>query len=335
MKNSVRVVAACATFGLAFGAQPAFASFARIGQERLIISYSPPAETGAQPLPDPNEVNTITVSQVGSDLVVNDVTAPLGAGYKCLAVDPHTASCTGYGTQRMFIGTGLGNDTITSTTNLPTQIAPGGGDDKVFAGDGDDVIEGEGGVDEIHAGGGNDTIDVQGTGTDYVYCGPGTDTAIVDKFDFVDPDCENVQRETTPGAPTAPVPAPAPAPGTSAPPAAAPSPSTPTGPAGANALTSPRLRVISARVLRRTLRMRGALVPQSAGAVRVTITARVRGRTVRVTRTATVNRSAGTYTFVMRLGPRVAQARRLALAVRYAGDQHHVAQTLRRTVAVH
>jgi Ca2+-binding RTX toxin-like protein len=220
MKNSVRAVAACATLGLAFGAQPAFASYARIGQDRLIVSYAPPAAAGAHN-PDPNEANTINVALVGSDLVVNDATAPLGAGFKCLAVDPHTASCTGYGTNQMFIGTGQGNDKITVATSLPTQISPGAGDDKVFGGDGPDKIQGEGGVDEIHGGGGNDTIDTQGDITDYVYCGPGNDTAIVDKFDFVDADCENVQRGVAvPGQP----PAPAPAPGTSPPTVVSPSP---------------------------------------------------------------------------------------------------------------
>ncbi len=59
---------------------------------------------------------------------------------------------------------------------------------------GSDHITGGGGRDRLFGGDGNDTIDARDGTFDVVGCGPGTDTATVDRIDYAGVDCERVSR---------------------------------------------------------------------------------------------------------------------------------------------
>lgn len=58
---------------------------------------------------------------------------------------------------------------------------------------GDDRIDGGAGVDSLFGGAGDDTIDARDGGPDYIDCGEGTDTAVIDRVDVVI-GCEKVSR---------------------------------------------------------------------------------------------------------------------------------------------
>jgi Ca2+-binding RTX toxin-like protein len=89
-----------------------------------------------------------------------------------------------------------------------------GGDDRVYSFAGNDVLTGGSGIDRIEAGAGRDLARVRDGRRDIVGCGPGRDTAVVDRVDVVR-GCEVVRR------PASPPPVPPPSPN---PPAAGPSP---------------------------------------------------------------------------------------------------------------
>jgi Ca2+-binding RTX toxin-like protein len=78
------------------------------------------------------------------------------------------------------------------------RIRAGRGRDKVHGNDGDDDIRLQDGGDRVHAGNGDDHIKSQGRrarghGVDRVNCGPGQDTAVVDRWDRVKRNCERVR----------------------------------------------------------------------------------------------------------------------------------------------
>ncbi len=78
---------------------------------------------------------------------------------------------------------GNGNDTLSGST----------GKDYLSGGPGNDTITGSTGKDTILGGSGNDTISARDRGRDIVDCGPGSDTATVDRQDSVK-HCEHVKR---------------------------------------------------------------------------------------------------------------------------------------------
>jgi Ca2+-binding RTX toxin-like protein len=65
--------------------------------------------------------------------------------------------------------------------------------DTITAGNGRDLLEGGPGRDTIKAGGGNDRIEARDGFRDVIDCGPGNDTAEVDRLDVVR-SCEHVLR---------------------------------------------------------------------------------------------------------------------------------------------
>jgi Ca2+-binding RTX toxin-like protein len=67
-----------------------------------------------------------------------------------------------------------------------------------------DTIDGRGGVDLLSSYDGNDTVLARDGGFDLVFCGVGTDSAVVDSVDDVR-DCENVDRAAPPPPPPGPV----------------------------------------------------------------------------------------------------------------------------------
>lgn len=80
--------------------------------------------------------------------------------------------------------TGDGDDTIVGDSG-PNEIDSGGGNDTIDPGDGDD---------EVNSGSGDDTITLYDGAEDEVVCGDDIDTAILDRNDTNDPDCETVQK---------------------------------------------------------------------------------------------------------------------------------------------
>ncbi len=72
------------------------------------------------------------------------------------------------------------------------ELYGGPGQDEVRAGNGRDRVFGRLGRDALYGGGGNDTMNSHDGYKDDVNCGPGTDTANVDRRDRVNEDCENV-----------------------------------------------------------------------------------------------------------------------------------------------
>jgi hypothetical protein len=67
------------------------------------------------------------------------------------------------------------------------------GNDRLLGGLGADVLIGGAGRDGLYGGGGNDRVQARDRTRDYVDCGPGRDTATVDKVDVVK-HCERVTR---------------------------------------------------------------------------------------------------------------------------------------------
>lgn len=86
---------------------------------------------------------------------------------------------------------GEGNDTLTGDAGF-NHIYGGAGNDAIDgAGGGHDVLRGQSGDDTVQA---RDALALFGD----VACGGGTDTAVVDAADLVDPDCEVVDRSPAP-----------------------------------------------------------------------------------------------------------------------------------------
>jgi len=103
------------------------------------------------------------------------------------------------GNDRIFAGAGNdhiegngGNDTISAGPGN-NAVFGGPGNDTITAGNGRDLLEGGPGRDTIKAGGGNDRIEARDGYRDVIDCGPGNDTAEVDRRDLVR-NCEHVLR---------------------------------------------------------------------------------------------------------------------------------------------
>ena len=90
---------------------------------------------------------------------------------------------------------GDGNDALYGAGGRDT-LNGGSGGDQLFGGDGDDALTGAGGVDRFTAGRGNDAVYARDGTKETVDCGPGEDTATVDRVDVVK-GCETVKRPQT------------------------------------------------------------------------------------------------------------------------------------------
>jgi Ca2+-binding RTX toxin-like protein len=183
MRNSVVAGAACAVLGAGIVVPAALASTAKIGENRLIVGTSV------------GEPNQLAFTLEGSKLVVKDA-VPVVAGSRCVSVTANAVECSTAGVSQIFADGGDANDTITNSTTIASDLRGGAGDDKLLGGEAADVMRGNPGVDEVRGNGGDDTIITRGDVTDYVYCGSGNDTVKADPVDFVDTDCESVDRGT-------------------------------------------------------------------------------------------------------------------------------------------
>jgi hypothetical protein len=85
-----------------------------------------------------------------------------------------------------------GNDTIAAGSG-DNAVFGGPGNDTIRTGSGRDLIEGGPGRDSISAGGGDDRIEARDGFRDVIDCGPGNDTAEIDRLDVVR-NCEHVLK---------------------------------------------------------------------------------------------------------------------------------------------
>lgn len=74
----------------------------------------------------------------------------------------------------------------------PAVLTGDGGPNALTGGEFPDTVIGAAGSDLLSGGGGDDTLDARDGEVDRVRCGTGSDTALVDAIDHVDPDCEHV-----------------------------------------------------------------------------------------------------------------------------------------------
>ena len=312
--------------------------------------------TGAPDPADPLENNKITITQpTPGTFVVTDTGAALTAGLKCTQTNANTATCSSgavkHPISHIDVSGGGGDDVLTNNTNVPSELNGGFGNDTLNGGSGNDILIGGGGRDIANGNAGDDLIYSLGRGSDYVRskslnqlsCGDGTDGVYATSTDTVNADCEKVVRGVQPPAnqdvpPAQGTPGGTPTGGTTGTTGG----TTPVTTGGTTPVTQPTttrsasgLRIASARVLRRALRLSGSMARgSSARALRVTLSAKIGKRTVRTTRTISAS-SAGRYALVWRLGPRMQRARRVTVTVTYAGNSQTQPQTVRRTVMVH
>ncbi|MBA2505439.1 MAG: hypothetical protein H0V29_05770 [Thermoleophilaceae bacterium] len=133
--------------------------------------------------------------------------------------------------------------------------------------------------------------------------------------------------ETTPGGGQG---AAAPAPLEAAPTTSAPV-SAPIRGAAPSRRTKPRLRIVHSGYRRGRVRFAGRLERDAAKALRVELSSRVGGNTVRATRSL-APAGTGTFRAALRLPRSLMDARRVTLAVRFPGDPLHLPRTIRRTI---
>lgn len=181
----------------------------------------------------PGESNRLSIRLSGSSYDLRDTGATLTAGAGCMAAGLHvtcTGATTDQNPAELKLGDrddvisiaidgpnvfgAAGNDTMTVSAH-PAQTFPDAGhpndgvglygqdgNDRLYGGPHDDVLDGGKGNDLLVAGGGhnqlsggagNDTIYATNHHRDTIDCGPGRDTAYVDRKDKVI-NCEHVQR---------------------------------------------------------------------------------------------------------------------------------------------
>jgi hypothetical protein len=84
-------------------------------------------------------------------------------------------------------------DTLRGTTG-PDQIFGRGANDRLFGYTGNDLLVGGAGSDHIYGGPGNDRLEARDGTRDFLNCGSGRDTAVVDSIDVINRNCEIVIR---------------------------------------------------------------------------------------------------------------------------------------------
>ena len=87
---------------------------------------------------------------------------------------------------------GIGNDRILGGADAD-RLAGGAGDDALVAGAGDDSVFGGRGKDRFSAGAGDDRVDAVDGRRELILCGPGDDSATIDRVDRAS-GCERVAR---------------------------------------------------------------------------------------------------------------------------------------------
>ena len=114
---------------------------------------------------DPGEVNVLTFSPVGNDVIVDD-SVPIVPCTGCVQGSDNTmAVCTGTNLTRIDADTGDMDDIVTSAGLIGATLRGGAGDDVMAGSDGNDALYGDAGIGTISGGLG-----------DYLIGGVGFDT---------------------------------------------------------------------------------------------------------------------------------------------------------------
>ena len=123
--------------------------------------------------------------------VAIDVAAPVAAPE--VVPKTHVASHTVSGTARADRLTGSAANDVLYGLGGADVLRGLKGNDVLYGGRGDDTLDGGAGLDRLFGGPGNDTLRARDGRRDVVDCGPGRDTAFVDRVDRVS-GCELVRR---------------------------------------------------------------------------------------------------------------------------------------------
>jgi serine protease AprX len=121
-------------------------------------------------------------------------TAPVATPGPAPPAPAPRAPAVGTGTDRAETLTGTARNDTLNGRGGPDVLNGGKGNDKIDGGSGNDRITGGPGRDTINAGTGNDVVNARDRERDVVDCGPGRDSATVDKIDVVR-NCEVVVRK--------------------------------------------------------------------------------------------------------------------------------------------
>jgi hypothetical protein len=132
------------------------------------------------------EYNSITV---GPDGRVADTGAPLTPGPGCI---PQGLQAICAGATRVEADLGDGDDAMTLSAPLPSDLIGGDGDDVLIGSDEADHIDGGTGGDSADGGGGDDSIVLRDSVADQASCGTGRDTVRAEVLDQLDFACERV-----------------------------------------------------------------------------------------------------------------------------------------------
>jgi hypothetical protein len=128
----------------------------------------------------------------GSDAVSYSGAAPVTVTIDGVANDGAVGEADNVGLDIEDVFGGAGNDRLTGSPAANT----------LDGGNGDDRLDGGNGTDFLFGGEGDDVIFARDGEVDVIECGPGLDTATVDRDDIVAGDCESISRPqitSTPG----------------------------------------------------------------------------------------------------------------------------------------
>jgi Ca2+-binding RTX toxin-like protein len=109
----------------------------------------------------PGEANAVRVTGSGDAARIDDPAAVIDPGEGCSAIDAHSVSCAAPevgGVYRVYVSTGSGADTISSSLPGPVIVDGGPGDDVLLGGPSGDVLYGGSGADALRGGDGADGL---------------------------------------------------------------------------------------------------------------------------------------------------------------------------------
>ena len=109
----------------------------------------------------PGEANVVRLTGSDEAARIDDPAAVIDPGDGCSAIDAHSVSCAAPevgGVYRVYVSTGSGADTISSSLPGPVIVDGGPGDDVLLGGPSGDVLYGGRGADALRGGDGGDGL---------------------------------------------------------------------------------------------------------------------------------------------------------------------------------
>lgn len=124
----------------------------------------------------PGENNKMTFNEGDGSYQITEEGNPIEAGPGCnKAPGAQRVGCPATGTTLLQADLGDGDDSLTVSAGLPSEIEGGPGNDTIVGGFGDDVIRGGDGADGLDGNTGNDSL-ISGAGDDFLSGGAGDDS---------------------------------------------------------------------------------------------------------------------------------------------------------------